>query len=164
MGKALMGEGEFTLIRQHLEAATHLSLSWVGDHDVYTALTDAASRQGDEAAIRQYAPQAEALARRYGHTLYQAIAHRAWGVAHRLAGEYPESEVRLNQALDLFSGLNTKWQIGRTLSELGELAAAQTDAARARDYFTRALAAFEEMRAVPDVARTHAALERPTWF
>ena len=62
------------------------------------ALTDAASRQGDEAAIRQYAPEAEALAERYGHVLYRAIAHRAWGVAHRLAGEYPEAQARLNQA------------------------------------------------------------------
>jgi tetratricopeptide (TPR) repeat protein len=160
MGKALMGEGEFTLIRQHLEAALNLSLSWVGDHDVYAALTDAASRQGDETAIRQYAPQAEELAVRYGHTLYQAIAHRAWSVAHRLAGEYSEAEARLNQALDLFSGLNTRWQMGRTLFELGELAAAQTKAATARDYFTRALAAFEAMRAAPDAARTRAALER----
>lgn len=154
-----MGEGEFTLVRQHLEAALNLSLSWVGDHDVYAALTDAASRQGDEAAIRQYAPQAEALAARYHHTLYQAFAHRAWGVAHRLVGDYIEAEARLNQALDLFSGLNTRWQIGRTLFEFGELAAVQKNTTKARDYFTRALTAFEAMRAAPDVARTQAALE-----
>ena len=155
-----MGEGEFTLVKQHLEAATHLSLSWVGDHDVYAALTDAASREGNEAAIRRYAPQAEELARRYGHTLYQAIAHRAWGVAHRLASEYVEAEVRLNQALDLFNGLNTRWQMGRTLFELGELAATQMKTAKARDYFTRASVMFEEMHAAPDTARTQAALER----
>jgi tetratricopeptide (TPR) repeat protein len=159
MGRALMGEGEFTLVKQHLESATHLSLSWVGDHDVYAALTDAASREGNEAAIRQYAPQAEELARRYGHTLYQGMTHRAWGVAHRLAGEYPEAETRLNQALDLFNCLNTRWQIGRTLFELGQLATAQKDIAAAHEYLTRARAAFEEMRAAPDVARTQAALE-----
>lgn len=155
-----MGEGEFTLIRGHLEAALNLSLAWVGDHDVYAALTDAAARQGDEAAIRQYAPPAEALAARYGHTLYQAIAHRAWGVAHRLAGEFRVAEERLNQALDLFSGLNTGWQMGRTLFELGELAVAQLNAAKGRSYFTRALAAFEAMQAAPDATRTRAALER----
>jgi hypothetical protein len=44
MGKALMGEGEYTLIMQHLEAALGLSLSWMGDHDVYAALADAASQ------------------------------------------------------------------------------------------------------------------------
>ncbi len=160
MGKALMGEGEFTLVRQHLEAGIGLALSWVGDHDVYAALTDAACLEGDEPAIRKYAPQAEALATRYGHTLYLAIADRAWGVAHRLAGEYVQAEARLNHALDLFGGLNTRWQMGRTLRELGELAAARANTTQARDYFTRAVTAFQEMRAAPDLVRTQAALER----
>ncbi len=123
-------------------------------------LVDMAALQRDEAGIRQLAPQAEELAVRYGHPLYQAVAHRAWGVAHRLAGEYAESEARLGQALDLFNGLNTRWQIGRTLFELGELAAAQADTVRARDHFTRALGAFQEMHAVPDAERTEAALQR----
>jgi len=112
----------------------------------------------DEAALRQYAPQAEELAVRHGHVLYQAIAHRAWGVAHRLAGEYAASENRLNQALELFRGLDARWQIGRTLFELGQLAMDRASTAEARDFFTRALAAFEEMRAAPDVAHTRAAL------
>lgn len=154
-----MGEGEFTLVKQHLEASLNLSLPWVGDHDVYAALIDAAAREADEAAIRQYAPQAEALAVQYGHRLYQAIAHRAWGVAHRLAGEYVEAGARLDQALLLFSDLKTRWQIGRTLFELGQLAAARSDTGEAQDYFVRALAAFQEMCAAPDAARTQAALE-----
>ena len=112
----------------------------------------------DEAALRQYAPQAEELAVRHGHVLYQAIAHRAWGVAHRLAGEYAASENRLNQALELFRGLDARWQIGRTLFELGQLAMDRASTAEARDFFTRALTAFEEMCAAPDVARTRAAL------
>jgi tetratricopeptide (TPR) repeat protein len=101
--------------------------------------------QRDEAGIRQYAPQAEELATRYSHTLYQAVTHRAWGVAHRLASEYSEAKARLNQALELFSDLNTRWQMGRTLYELGELAGARMDIAKARDYFIRAQSAFEEM-------------------
>lgn len=116
--------------------------------------------QRDEAGIHQYAPRAEELAVRYGHSLYQAIAHRAWGVAHRLAGELADSESRLQLALGLFNGLNTRWQIGRTLHELGELAAMQAHTIEARDYFNRALAAFQDMRAAPDAARTQAALER----
>lgn len=155
-----MGEGEFALVRQHLEVSLHSSSAWVGDHDIHATLVDVAVLQRDEAGIRQYAPQAEELATRYSHTLYQAIAHRAWGVAHRLAGENPEAEARLSQALDLFSGLNTRWQMGRTLFELGELAQARSDIGKARDYFTRAQSAFEEMHAEPDAARTLAALER----
>jgi tetratricopeptide (TPR) repeat protein len=143
-----------------MEVSLHSSSGWVSDHDIYAMLVDMAVLQRDEAGIRQYAPQAEELAMRYGHTLYQAIAHRAWGVAHRLAGEYHQAETYLQEALDLFSSLNTRWQIGRTLFELGELAAAQTKVTQARDHFTHALAAFEAMRAAPDMTRTQAALER----
>jgi hypothetical protein len=38
------------------------------------------------------------------------------------------------------------------------LAQARTDPVSARDYFSRALAMFEEMKAVPDITRTQAAL------
>ena len=117
-------------------------------------LTDVTALELDEAAIRQYAPQAEELAVRYGHVLYQAIIHRAWGVAHRLAGEYPQAEARLNMAMVMFRQLNTRWQIGRTLFEQGELGLALDDKARARQAFTLALSAFEEMQATPDIART----------
>lgn len=155
-----MGEGEFALVKQHMEVSLHSSSAWIADHDIYATLVDMAVLQRDEAGIRQYAPQAEELATRYGHTLYQAVTHRAWGVAHRLAAEYPEAKARLNQALDLFNGLNTRWQIGRTLFELGELAAAQKNIATAREYFGRAQVAFDEMFAAPDASRAKAALER----
>jgi tetratricopeptide (TPR) repeat protein len=154
-----MAEGEFAFVKQHMEHARSKQATWVGDHDLYALLADAAVQQRDVAALQQYAPLAEETATRYDHKLYEAIAHRAWGVAHRLAGEYADAEGRLKKALHLFSSLNTRWQIGRTLFELGELAVAQPNTAGARDYFTRALAAFEEMRASPDAARTRVALE-----
>ena len=158
-----MAEGEFALVRQHLEAAldrpTTLTGAICGDHDLYAMLADVATQERDEAALRKYAPLAEESAARYQHVLYQGVAHRAWGVAHRLAGDYAEAEARLNQALELFRRLETRWQIGRTLHELAELALARADTARARDYFSRALRAFEDMKAAPDTARTRAALE-----
>src|SRR5512143_2455555 len=126
-----MAEGEFALVEQHLEGALQKRFangsqvfnngSWPGDHDLFAMLADAAAQQADEAMLRKYAPLAEALAMRYGHVLYQAVAHRGWGVAHRLAGEYPEAEARLQQALTLFQQLGTAWQTGRTLADLGEL-------------------------------------------
>ena len=131
----------------------------VGDHELYNLLADAAAQQRDETALRRYTPLAEEAASRYDHRLYRAIAHRAWGVAHRLAGQYVESQTRLNQALEIFQRMNTRWQIGRTMFELGELATTQTNTSKARDCFTRALEAFETMQAVPDVARAQAALE-----
>lgn len=150
--------GEFAQIRQHLEWALCGESSWFGDHDVLAMLVDVASQQPDEAAIRHYAPQAEALAERYGHALYQGIVHRGWGVAHRLAGEYAQSEQRLQAAMDIFLRLGTRWQVGRTRFALGELARSQEDKPAAREAFTLALKSFEQMRAAPDIARTHDAL------
>ena len=161
----MLAEGEFALVRQHLEEAlTHLDISPMyvtpaDNNDLYAMLADVAAQQRDLAALRQYTPLAEETAAHCGHVLYQAMAHRAWGVAHRLVGEYAEAEVRLHQALELFQGLDTRWQIGRTLYELAELAMAHAEAAAARNYFSRALAAFEEMKAGPDAARVRAALK-----
>jgi tetratricopeptide (TPR) repeat protein len=154
----LTAEGEFALVRQILEPAVSIPAESVGDHDLYAMLVDVAALQRDAVAILKYAPQAEELATRHGHVLYHAIAHRAWGVAHRLAGAYGEAHTRLSQALALFTRLNTRWQIGRTLFELGELASAEGNAGEARDCFNRALAAFEALRAAPDAAQTRARL------
>jgi len=158
-----MAESEFALVRDYLEAASNKPLTARGllfhDNELYAMFADLAVRQRDETALCQYAPLAEETANRDEHILHQAGAHRAWGMLHRLQGEYAAAEARLNQALELFQVLETRWQIGRTLYELGELAQARTDPAGARAYFSRALVMFEEMKAVPDMARTQAALE-----
>ena len=126
-------------------------------HDVYMLLADSAAQLRDVAALLQYTPKLEELAVREGHRLYLAIAHRAWGVAHRLAGKHGDAEARLHQALEVFDDLGTGWQTGRTLLELAEVALAQMDQASAGDHFSRALATFEAMQAMPDVERTRAA-------
>ena len=99
----MMAAGEFAPAKQNLEIALKTSSEWIGDHDLYAMLVDLAVRQRDESDIRKYAVQAEALATRYGHELYQAIVHRAWGVAHRLAGDNAAAKASLNQALEIFS-------------------------------------------------------------
>jgi hypothetical protein len=152
-----LAEGEFALATQALELALTSHTEWIGDHDLYAMLADAAAQQRDEIALRRYAPLIEEMALRYGHLLYQAISHRAWGVAHRLAGEYTASERRLQQALDIFH-TRTRWQLGRTHFEWGELAAAQGDTVAAHDHFTQAQRAFAAMQAAPDLARTLKAL------
>jgi hypothetical protein len=55
--------------------------------------------------------------------------------------------------------MNTRWQIGRTLFELGELSISLADMSSARDHFTSALSAFETLSALPDAARTRERLE-----
>jgi tetratricopeptide (TPR) repeat protein len=158
-----LAEGEFALMQQHLDAALKLSsLAGAdpgGDHDVYAMLVDSAAQQRDPVGLEKYAPLAEETARRIDHKLHMAIAHRAWGVAHTLAGEYQLAEARFKQALDLFITYPAPWQIGRTLFEMGELARLHMETGQARDYLARALSAFEELHAAPYAARARAALE-----
>jgi tetratricopeptide (TPR) repeat protein len=159
MSLPLLAAGEFARVIPIIEQALQTPSEWIGDHIFYADLADVAARQRDEPALRKYAPLAEASAQRIGHRLYQAVAHRAWGVAHRLAGDYAEATSRLNQALKLFQELDTRWQLGRTWLEFGELAMAQNELPKARDCFRRARADFEAIRATPDANCARAALE-----
>jgi hypothetical protein len=161
----LAAKGEFALVSEKITAA----LSKPGqpvkrgtmahDHHMHMLLAESAVHLREAAAIRQHAAQLEALAARDGHRLYQAIAHRAWGVAHTLAAEYAEAEVRLESALALFRSLDTRWQIGRTLVAWADLALARTDAAAAAGpLYQEALQVFESLGAATDAGRTRAAL------
>lgn len=129
------------------------------DHDLYAILADTAAQQRDLAGIRQYAPLAEELAVRDDHKFYRAIANRALAVAHRLAGEYDDAGTRLDNAQELFQPLGTRWQIGRTLFEHGELEDARGNRADAHDYFARALVAFDALRAEPAAANVRARIQ-----
>lgn len=120
-------------------------------------LADTAVELRDRDALRKYAPILEQLASRDDHRLYLAIARRAIGVGHRLAGEEIEAENYLKEALGLVTKLGAHWQIGRTLFELGELHLTQSQE-KAREYYSQALGAFEEIRAAPFVERTRLAL------
>jgi hypothetical protein len=125
------------------------------DHEIYMTLADTAVELRDADALRSYAPALETLARRDDHKLYLAIAHRALGVAHHLAGEHASARSLLMQALELFTGLGARWQMGRTLFELGEL---RSSSMEARYYYAQALVMFEEIRAAPHAERTRQAL------
>jgi len=127
------------------------------DHEIYMILADTAVELRDMDALRKYAQPLETLASRDNHRLYLAIAHRAIGVEHRLAGEHAPAEARLRQALELFTKVGARWQIGRTLFELGELNLIHSRP-KAREYYSQALGAFEEIQAAPNAERTRIAL------
>jgi tetratricopeptide (TPR) repeat protein len=124
------------------------------EHDVYCLLADAAAQARDEEALGRFAPAAYELDARDGHRLYQGIAHRALGVAARLHGDHADAETHLGRALDLFQALDARWQAGRTLVELGELALARGESGTAQEYYQQALSAYEKLRALPDAERT----------
>lgn len=128
------------------------------DTDVFMLLTEAAVQQRDAAALAEFAPRLATLATAAGHPLYLAIARRARGVAHRLAGDLASAEARLAEALALLQPLEARWQMGRTLFELGALEQARGQMAAARQYFSNALASFEQVKAPHEAARAQAAL------
>ncbi|HSG16731.1 MAG TPA: tetratricopeptide repeat protein [Anaerolineae bacterium] len=153
-----MAQGEFALVREILIKAIQRPSVIVSDHDVYAVLVDAAVQQRDTDGLREYAPALEEAITNMEHNLYLATAHRAWGVLHRLEGQYDQAKARLLKAVALFEGLDTHWQLGRTHFELGELAADREQPAEAKQHYARALTLFEEMGAMPDAKRARDAL------
>ena len=153
-----MAQGEFALVREFLEKAIHKPSQVVTDYDVYAVLVDVAVQQRDATDLQKYVPSLEESAIQLEHKRYMATAHRAWGVLHRLEGQYDQAEARLLAAITLFEGLDTHWQLGRTHFELGELAAGRAQTAEAKQHYTTALTLFEEMGAVPDAKRARDAL------
>jgi GNAT superfamily N-acetyltransferase len=160
----LKAEGEFALVRERLENGLLLAGQPVKrgtmahDHDMYMALTDSAAQQYDNAAIEVYTPRLEELAKRDNHRLYLAVAHRARGIGKRLMGEHEQSQVELKHALELFGELGTRWQSGRTLTELGLLESTRGNLEATREYCKQALEEFEALGAQVDAARVHTIL------
>jgi tetratricopeptide (TPR) repeat protein len=160
----LQAEGEFALVMEKLEAALALPGQPVKrgtmahEHIVYMMLVEAAAGLPDLDALCEYAERLEELATQDSHKPYLAIAHRAWGIAHRLSGDYDLAKNRLQMALTLFVELEAKWQIGRTEVEMAKLNLARSEEAKAARHFSQALESFEALQARPDMARVEAAL------
>ena len=159
-----MAQGEFALVNEHLAAALHKPpFGWnpVGDHEIYVLLADVAAHQRDETMLAAYAARAEEISSGLGHTLYQAMALRALAILDELHGEMGRAQARLKESLRLFQRMDTRWQMGRTLVNLGELSAAAGKVAEARNYFSQAAAAFEEMGAHSAAERARSSLKTP---
>jgi tetratricopeptide (TPR) repeat protein len=160
----LQAEGEFALVLEKLEASLALSGQPVKrgtmahKHIVYMMLVEAAAQLPDPTALSEYAERLEELATQDGHKPYLAVAHRGWGIAHRLDGDYDLAKQRLQQALALFVELEAGWQIGRTHIAIAEMNLARGEESKAAKHFTQALESFEKVEAGPDYARTQAAL------
>ncbi len=129
------------------------------DPDMYVMAVEAAVLAQDSEILNKYLPLAEKTVARINHPLYQAIVSRARGVSHRLAGENDDAANHLAAALDDFRFLDTPWQIGRTLLELGEVERHRGNNDTARGNYSEALAAFESIDAAPDADRARKALE-----
>ena len=133
--------------------------SMAADLDMYAMAVDAAARAEDEGGLNKYLTVAEKSAARANHDLYVAVARRARGVSYRLTAEWDLAADQLTAAADEFRSLDTPWQIGRTLLELGEVELHRGNDDLARGHFSEALTAFESLGAMPDAERTRTALD-----
>jgi len=128
------------------------------EHIVTMMLTEAAARLRDQEALDRYASRLEELAERDGHRPYLAIARRARGIHHHLAGEFEQAEAHLQEALTTFNKMGAQWQAGRTLYELAEVKFTEADKLATEVYLGQALDLFTALEAGPDIARTQAVL------
>jgi tetratricopeptide (TPR) repeat protein len=156
----LQAEGEFTLVTQYMEKSLQSPLWYWGEFNLYALLIDAAAQQRNLETLRQYIAPAEESALRNDHRLYIGVAYRAKGVMYRLMDDYRQAGFWLAKALEVFQQLDTRWQIGRTFYELGELAHFRDNTATAYSHYSNALANFEALGAVLDAERTRNASGR----
>jgi hypothetical protein len=150
-----MGRGEFAQVKEHLQAASKKpSVGWkpVGDHEVYVLLADIGAIHKDKALLSAYALRSDEISLSLNHLLYHAIALRALAILDWLDHNFVRAEERLKESWQLFQRLETYWQIGRTLYDLGELAAVMGKHDEAKTYFTQAKAAYRIMgvQDIPD--------------
>ena len=153
-----MVEGEFALARKYLELALSRRVEINPNMKFYSLLVDTAVLQEDINILEEYAPQLLEMALNHKHKLFQAIAHRSLGVYNRLMGDYMQAQGHIEAGLEIFQNLDTKWQIGWTLFELGKLASVQKNTTSAREYFSQALESFQKMGAMPFIKTTQAHL------
>ncbi len=170
----LKAQGEFTLIWENIGKLDGALSIWLGGNSgptkstpsvspyfsLLTQLADTAAELRDLARLKEYAPRAEERASHYGHSLFLGVARRARGIEQLLTGDHARAQDSLHQALALFQKYHARWQIGRTLLALGELALAQSNPLEARACYSEALAQFNSLGAVRYIEQAQNALER----
>jgi ATP/maltotriose-dependent transcriptional regulator MalT len=150
-----MAEGEFALLPDHLDAAlrrapVHMRFgAGASDLDLYILYVELALRR-DGPDLLAHARRALEGAVSLGHPLYQAIARRALGAAHRRAGAWAQAGDCLSQALAQFQAVPARWQAARTLVERAKLEQDQGNMAQERTATELALSEFVALGAAPD--------------
>jgi tetratricopeptide (TPR) repeat protein len=127
---------------------------------VLTNIGESQYRLGDNRAIDTL-KEAEALAEEIGDRMMLAEAVRGLGKAWLMRGDLAKAREATTRALQLFELVRSKVQIGIALRTLGEVTAAggwgKDHVAKARGYFLRAMALFQEIGNEVELARTYRA-------
>lgn len=118
-----------------------------------TLLGDTMRLQGAFERAAHFAQQGLALARETRHQAGTAWAQRVLGTLALSRGALPAAGQHLRAALDGFSALPARFEIGRTHLALSELAHAQAHDALAQQHLSEAYHLFTALQVAPYVAR-----------
>jgi len=135
-----------------------------GRHSMATLvaeLAELAARTGDTELYGRFGAQALELGWRSGARKALAQATRARAIVALAEGRWDDALADAQSALTRYRELGTAWEEARSryvLASLYRRRAEPDDEARARDELTQALALFESLHAVRDIARARAAL------
>ncbi|MGZ5967811.1 MAG: ATP-binding protein, partial [Polyangiales bacterium] len=137
----------------------------VGDrHKIVLVLTNIGEtyyRQGDVQRAVDTLKESEQLAEEIGDRMLLAEAVRGLGKAYLLRGDLMKAREYTARAVQLFEQVRSKVQIGVGLRTLGEVTAAggwgQDHVTKAKGYFLRSIALFEECGNEVELARTYRA-------
>jgi len=135
-----------------------------GRHSMATLvaeLAELAARTGDTELYGRFGAQALELGWRSGARKALAQATRARAIVALAEGRWDDALADAQSALNRYRELGTAWEEARSRYVLASLYRRRTepdDDARARDELTQALALFEALHAVRDIARARAAL------
>ncbi|HEU5440917.1 MAG TPA: adenylate/guanylate cyclase domain-containing protein [Ktedonobacterales bacterium] len=124
-------------------------------------LAELGARGGDHELYNRYISQALELGWRSGARKAHAQAIRARGIVALADGCWEDAQCEFESALQRFQELGTPWEEARTRYALSGLFARRGepgDAERGHEELTAALAIFERLHAVRDIARVRAAL------
>jgi len=156
-----LARGEIHAAQQTLLAALDTRSGRHSMAMLVAELAELAARTGDMELYGRFGAQALELGWRSGARKALAQATRARAMVAIAEGRWDDALADARSALTRYRELGTIWEEGRSRYVLASLYLRRNladDETRARDELTQALALFETLHAVRDIARTRAAL------
>jgi tetratricopeptide (TPR) repeat protein len=160
-GRLALARGATDEAREIFLAALDYRSGRQGLAPLLAELAELGARTGDVALYERFGAQALELGWRSGARKSLAQATRARAIIAIGEERFDDALTDVENALQIYQSLGTTWEEARTryvLAGLYRRRASEGDAALAQTELARALALFDALRAVRDIARARAAL------
>lgn len=159
LGHVCIRAGEWTGALDHLLPSLEM-FQRIGAQEylpeLYCHLAEAHLGQGDLAEAHSWADKSLERALAAEMKLEEGCARRVLGNIYQAEGRAAEAKVELERSLDILQALANSYEVARTAIQLAALYAAQGDRARAAPLRREAVATFERLGAMRDLAQADA--------